>query len=49
MTLYSLRDFKPYGHTHHAIKKWAEQFELMTRKLPGQKLRDSSFITLWLY
>jgi hypothetical protein len=49
MTLYSLRDFKPYGHALHAIKKWAEQFELMTRKPPGQKLRDSSFITLWLY
>lgn len=49
MTFYSLRDFKPYGHATQAMLKWSEQFELMTRTQPGQKIKDTSFITLMPY
>lgn len=46
MTLYSLRDFKPYGHATHAIKEWAEQFELFTRTPPYTKVKETGFFTL---
>lgn len=49
MTFYSLRDFKPYGHALKAMVQWSDQFELMTRTQPGQKMSDSSFITLLPY
>ncbi len=49
MTFYSLRDFTPYGHAGYAIRKWAEQFELMTRSEPGRKLKDTYALTLMPY
>lgn len=49
MTFYSMRDFQPYGHAIHAMRKWAEQFELMTRTPPGQKIKDTYCITLLPY
>ena len=49
MTIYSLRDFKPYGHTAYAMTKWADQFELMTRTPLGQTIKDTQFITLMPY
>jgi Protein of unknown function (DUF3313) len=49
MTFYSLRDFKPYGHAVPAMRKWAEQFELMTRTPPGETIKDTNFMTLMLY
>ncbi len=49
MTLYSLRDFKPYGHAVYAMREWAEQFELMTRTPVGQRMKDTRCITLMPY
>jgi len=49
MTFYSLRDFKPYGHALKAMVQWADQFELMTRTQPGEKMGDATFITLLPY
>ena len=49
MTFYSVRDFKPYGHAIPAMRKWAEQFELMTRTAPGQSIKDTNCMTLMLY
>lgn len=49
MTFYSVRDFKPYGHATYAMRKWAEQFELMTRTQPGQSIKDTNCFTLMLY
>lgn len=49
MTFYSVRDFKPYGHAVPAMRKWAEQFELMTRTAPGQSIKDTNCMTLMLY
>jgi hypothetical protein len=49
MTLYSLRDFKPYGHAAYAMTKWADQFELLTRTPRGQTIKDTQFITLMPY
>jgi hypothetical protein len=49
MTLYSYRDYKPYGHAAYAIRDWAEQFELLSRTPPGCRINDSSCLTLWPY
>ncbi|MEQ1749621.1 MAG: DUF3313 family protein [Prosthecobacter sp.] len=49
MTFYSVRDFKPYGHAIPAMRKWAEQFELMTRTAVGQTIKDTYCITLMPY
>jgi hypothetical protein len=46
MTLYSLRDFRSYGHASHAIEAWAKQFEEFTRRVSGKKIRESAFFTL---
>ncbi len=45
MTLYSVRDFKPYGHAAHAFKEWAEQFEMFTRTPPSAKVQETRFFT----
>jgi Protein of unknown function (DUF3313) len=49
MTFYSLRDYKPYGHAVYAMRDWADEFELMTRTPPGEKIKDTRFITLRPY
>lgn len=46
LTLYSLRDFHPYGHATAAIQEWAEQFESFTRTRADQRIGDSSCLTL---
>ena len=46
MTLYSVRDFRPYGHVLVAIKEWAGQFTNLTGQLPGAAIADASFWTL---
>jgi hypothetical protein len=49
LTFLCLRDFKPYGHSAHAMHQWAEQFELMTRTAVGQTIKDTHFFTLMPY
>ncbi len=49
LTFLCLRDFKPYGHSAHAIHQWAGQFELMTRTPVGQTIKDTHFFTLMPY
>lgn len=46
MTLYSMRDFKPYGHALHSAEEWAAQFELFTRTPPQHKIVDTFCFTL---
>jgi hypothetical protein len=46
MTLYSLKDFRPYGHATVAIKDWARQFEEFTRTPSSSKIQDSFAFTL---
>jgi Protein of unknown function (DUF3313) len=49
LTFLSTRDFQPYGHAVYTMREWAVQFEQMTRTPPGQKMKDSSFMTLMPY
>ena len=49
LTFFSARDFLPYGHAEHSMRDWAVQFEQMTRKQTGLRLKDSSAITLKLH
>lgn len=49
ITFLNTRDYQPYGHAVHTMRQWAVQFEEMTRTPPGQKVRDSSSITLKPY
>ncbi len=49
MTFYSARDFKPYVHSISAMRKWAEQFELMTRTPISQTIKNTHCITLMPY
>ena len=46
LTFYTLRDFKPYGHTRVAIREWAKQFEEMTRNPDWREMGDARFWTL---
>ncbi|HSI64614.1 MAG TPA: DUF3313 family protein [Candidatus Saccharimonadia bacterium] len=46
MTLYTLRDFRPYGHAEYAMRSWAEQFERLTRAPSGENIGDTAFFTL---
>jgi len=46
MTLYTLRDFRPYGHAEYAMRSWAEQFERFTRASYGDNIGDTAFFTL---
>jgi hypothetical protein len=49
LTFFNARDFLPYGHAEHSMRDWAKQFELMTRKQKGLRLKDSSAVTLKLH
>lgn len=46
MTMYSLADYRPYGHATEAIHAWATQFELFTRTAPGDRIEDTFAFTL---
>lgn len=46
MTLYSLRDFAPYGHVVVAMEEWARQIEEASRSGPGARVDDATFWTL---
>lgn len=46
MTLYTLRDFQPYGHAAVAIKEWAAQLEEFSRTVPDHRVEESQFFTL---
>lgn len=49
LTFFNSRDFLPYGHAEHSMRDWADQFEQMTRKQKGLRLKDSSAVTLKLH
>lgn len=49
LTLFSLRDYQSYGHAVRTIRHWAVHFEQMTRAQRGQRVRDSSAVTLKPY
>lgn len=49
LTFLSARDYQPYGHAVHTIHEWAVHFEEMTRARKGEKVRDSSAVTLRPY
>ena len=46
MTIYSLSDFRPYGHATEAIHVWASQFELFTRTAPNDRIQESFALRL---
>jgi len=46
LTFLNTRDYQPYGHAVHTMREWAVHFEEMTRVPRGQKVRDSSAVTL---
>lgn len=46
MTFWTLRDFKPYGHSDEAIKEWASQFEETTRNPDWREMGDARIWTL---
>ena len=46
LTLYSIRDFRPYGHVDKSISEWAGQFVDLTSQRPGTQISDASFWTL---
>ena len=46
VTLYTARDFQPYGHALVAMDEWAAQFEEFTRTFSDHMVEESSFITL---
>lgn len=48
-TIFSLRDYQSYGHATHTIQHWAKQFEKMTRARRGEKVGDSSAVSLKLW
>ncbi len=45
----NVRDFTPLGQARLAIREWAEQFEQLMRTPSGQKVKDSSPMTLLLW
>lgn len=49
LTFLNTRDYQPYGHAVHTMREWAVHFEEMTRTPRGQKVKDSSAITLKPY
>jgi hypothetical protein len=49
LTFLNARDLLPYGHAEHSMRDWAVQFEQMTRKEKGLRLKDSSAVTLKLH
>ena len=47
MTFWTLRDFRPYGHSKVTIKEWARQFEETTRNPGWREMGDARIWTLW--
>lgn len=45
-SFWTLRDFKPYGHTRVAIREWAEQFEETTRNPNWREMGDARLWTI---
>ncbi len=45
-SLFSVRDFSPYGHDRRAIDEWARQVDQLSRTPRNHRVRGSSGITL---
>lgn len=45
--LIPITDMAPYGQARDAIRAWAKQFEEITRKPPGTRVKDVSVISLY--
>jgi hypothetical protein len=46
ISYFTLRDFKPYGHTRVAIREWAKQFEEITRNPEWREMGDARLWTI---
>jgi hypothetical protein len=46
MTLYTLRDYRPYGHALKAMDEWARQFVELVSTPGDHRVSESSFFTL---
>jgi hypothetical protein len=46
ITFWTLRDFKPYGHSKVAIREWARQFEETTRNPEWKEMGDARLWTI---
>lgn len=46
LSLFSVKDFEPYGHIEDIISEWAKQFELFSRTPAQHEVGDSSWFTL---
>ena len=46
LTFWTVRDFKPYGHSTVAIREWARQFEAATRDPSWREMGDARIWTL---
>jgi hypothetical protein len=46
LSLFSVKDFQPYGFIDEIIEEWADQFESFCRTPTYQEIRDSSWFTL---
>ncbi len=46
LSLFSVKDFEPYGFIEEIISEWAEQFELFSRTPAQREVGDSSWFTL---
>lgn len=46
LSLFSVKDFQPYGFIDEIIKEWASQFEEITRTPPHQEVDDVDWFTL---
>jgi Protein of unknown function (DUF3313) len=42
-----ITDFKAYGQARTALSEWAKQFEQVTRAAPGQRIKGSSFMSIF--
>ncbi|MGV3664112.1 MAG: DUF3313 family protein [Prosthecobacter sp.] len=49
LTLFSFRDYQSYAHAADTMEDWAVHFEEMTRARKGEKVRDSTSVTLMPY
>lgn len=48
LTIVNMRDYQPYGHAVNSMRRWAMQFEQMTRSPAGMRLKDSNALLLRL-
>lgn len=46
MTLYTLRDYRPYGHALKAMDEWARQFVELSSTPADHRVKESSFFAL---